>query len=62
MVKFVLLLSVFLFVACSNKSVYDNIQSHNQKECSKLPLSQYDECIHRSSKPYKDYKRERDSV
>ena len=60
--KLILLLIILLLAACSNKSVYDNIQSHNQKECAKLPLSQYDECMERSSKSYKDYKRERDSV
>lgn len=54
-------ISVFI-LDCSNKSIYGNIQSQNQKKCAKLTLSQYNEYIESSSKPYKDYKRERDSV
>ena len=53
---------VLLLVGCSNKAVYDNIQLNNRNECNKVPPSQYEECIDRASKPYKEYKREREEA
>lgn len=50
---------VLLLGACSNKAIYDNIQSNNRMDCEKLPLSQYDECIERAEKSYDEYERER---
>lgn len=58
-----LLLIFTIFVgACSNKAVYENIQSNNRNDCAKLPQSQYDECLERTSKPYEEYERERQEV
>lgn len=60
--KLPLLFVLLAFAACSSKGAYDSIQLNNRIECSKLPPSQYDECIERASKPYEEYERERDEV
>ena len=55
-------LTVFIListVACSNKGIYDHFQYENRKNCKKLPETQYDECIKRASKSYKEYEKER---
>ncbi len=54
-----LYLMILLMVGCSARGVYDGIQVGNRNECSKLPPSQYDECIKDVEKPYDEYERER---
>ncbi|WP_415038896.1 hypothetical protein [Alcanivorax sp.] len=51
--------AAILLCACSEKAVYDNIQLNNRLQCDKVPLSEYDDCMSRASKPYEDYERER---
>ena len=51
--------AAILLCACSEKAVYDNIQLNNPLQCDKVPLSEYDDCMSRASKPYEDYERER---
>ncbi|MED5388622.1 MAG: hypothetical protein VX793_07195 [Pseudomonadota bacterium] len=61
--KTLLLLSVVaLLAACSEKAVYDNLQHNNRLQCDKVPLSEYDACMERASKPYEDYERERQTL
>jgi hypothetical protein len=58
--KGLLLLSfAALLAACSERAVYDNLQHNNRLQCDKVPLSEYDACVERASKPYDDYERER---
>lgn len=59
MYKLSVLVVISLFIGCSNKAVYENIQLNNRNECNKVPPSQYEECIERASKPYEEYERER---
>jgi outer membrane murein-binding lipoprotein Lpp len=54
-----MLLAIFLLAGCSNKAIYDNIQSHNRKECSRLPQSQYEKCMEDTEKSFAEYERER---
>jgi hypothetical protein len=49
----------FILTGCSNSSIYNGIQASNQFECSKLPPSQYDECMQTTDKSYDEYERER---
>lgn len=51
-----------LFVGCSNRAVYDNVQLNNRRECNRVPPSQYEECIQQASKTYEEYERERDEA
>ena len=59
MKKTLLFITTIFLTACSQKAVYDNIQLNNRIQCDKVPLSEYDDCMSRASKPYEDYERER---
>lgn len=52
-------LALLVVAACSNREVYDSIQAGKRNECSKLPPSQYEECIADANKSYYEYERER---
>jgi hypothetical protein len=54
-----LFLVLLALAGCSNKGVYEGIQTSNRNECFKLPPSQYDECMEDASKSYDEYERER---
>jgi hypothetical protein len=55
---------LFLTVACTNQTAYRIVQDNVQnEECHNLPTpSAYDECIAKRSKPYGDYKENRQEV
>lgn len=54
------LIIMFLFIsACTNRGAYEGIQASNRFECSKLPHSQYDECMEKINISYDEYERER---
>lgn len=58
--KTILLSTLLLtFFGCTSKGAYESIQVSNRIECSRVPLSQYDECIENTNKPYDEYERER---
>ena len=50
---------LFILSGCSNKGIYEQIQTNNRVNCGKLPNSQYEECIEGNSKTYDEYERER---
>lgn len=54
-----ILLIFFTIAGCSNRVAYDGFQASNRSECTKLPSSQYDECMNNYNKSYDDYERER---
>ncbi len=61
--KIALQLIIFIMLTgCSNKGVYDGIQTSNQLECSKVPSSHYDECMQNVSQTYDEYEREREKI
>lgn len=57
-VKFLILI-VLIIAGCTYRGAYEGIQTSNRFECSKLPLSQYDECMENANKSYDEYERER---
>ena len=57
-VKLILLI-FFIIAGCSSRVAYESIQAGNRSECSKLPPSQYDECMNNANKSYDEYERER---
>lgn len=58
--KKVITLVIFCVVAgCSNQQVYENIQQNNKNACTKLPPSQYEECIEKNEKSFEEYERDR---
>ena len=54
-----LFLVLLVLAGCSNRGVYEGIQTSNRIECSKLPPSQYDECMENANKSYNEYEMER---
>ncbi|UTA47158.1 hypothetical protein L1F30_13425 [Simiduia sp. 21SJ11W-1] len=58
------LLGVLLFVvtACSQRQIYDGIQTSNRSACMQRPPSQQAECISRAEKSYEQYQREREML
>lgn len=62
MFRILLVFVLSAMAGCSTQGVYNDIQESNRQACQKVPPPQYDECIERSSKPYRDYERERDAV
>ena len=58
-----ILLLVPLLVSCSgSKGTYEAIQTGQKNECQKLYGDEYDKCVEKYSKPYDEYKRERDEA
>lgn len=58
--KFVIFALMALSIsACTNKSLYENIQSNNQFACNNVAASQYDDCMDRSSMSYEEYEDKR---
>lgn len=49
----------FTVLGCSNRGAYESIQASNRFECSKLPPSQYDECMKKANQSYEEYERAR---
>ncbi len=57
-----LILIPLVIAGCSSRGAYEGIQTSNRFECTKLPPSQYDECMKNANKPYDEYERERQEV
>ena len=54
------LLYILLLSGCSNKQIYNLIQpKYTEKECQKLPKTQYKECLNQKSMPFDEYEKER---
>ena len=65
MVKKVLLTGLFLVFAmsaCSSRQAYEAMQTRERNECLKVPESQYQECMERTSQSYDEYRREREDL
>ncbi len=54
-----LLLVCLVLTGCSYQGVYEGVRANQRYECSKLPPSQYDECMQSANKSYEEYERER---
>lgn len=48
-----------LTASCSNRGIYEGIQTSNRIDCTRLPPSQYDECMQRNDTSYEEYERQR---
>ena len=56
------LLLVLAMSACSSRQAYDAMQARERNECLKVPESQYQDCIERTSQSYAEFSRERESL
>lgn len=49
--------------ACTNKQLYETIQSNERLECQKIVRRiEYEECMRQINQSYEDYQREREQV
>jgi len=48
-----------LLTGCSARTAFESIQAGNRYQCSKLPPTQYDDCIASTEKSYDEYDLER---
>lgn len=57
-------LSIILLTmaGCTSRGAYEGVQARNRLECSKLPPSQYEECMKNANKSFEQYKREREEA
>lgn len=53
---------VLSYTACSNRAMYFNGQTNLRTECHRGPISQYDECMARTSTSYEEYRRDREET
>lgn len=58
---YILVISTFL-ANCSNRQIYNSIQTNWQLECQKLPPHEYHDCIKESSETYESYEKRRKEV
>ena len=58
-----ILLIALLFMntlyACTNREVYDAIQTREQIKCQEVPPSEYEQCMERTNTSYETYQKQR---
>lgn len=59
MKKRLLIAVMVLLAGCGNRAIYENVQVHNQNACGKAPPLEYQDCLERADKSYREYLRER---
>lgn len=59
MIKLLITILALTTIGCSNKAVYENIQSDQRNQCLKEPPPTYEQCLERTQKSYEQYERER---
>jgi len=58
-----ILILVPMLVSCSGpRGAYESIQTAQRSECLYMAGDEYNKCIEKYSKPYDEYKRERDEI
>lgn len=55
MKPYLLLQLVLLMAGCSNKAIYETLQTEKLNHCSTLRQSQFDECIQGMEKSFNEY-------
>ncbi len=53
------ILALVLVTACSNREIYNTIQTNQKHQCRNLPPAAYDECINTYSESYDEYQKKR---
>lgn len=59
MKKRMLIAALILLAGCGNRAIYENVQEHNKNACSKAPPLEYQDCLERANKSYREYSSER---
>jgi hypothetical protein len=55
----IVILAGLLSSACSNKAIYETLNSEERRKCYELLGAAFDECIQRTAKTYDEYEQER---
>ncbi|TBW48225.1 hypothetical protein EZI54_21555 [Marinobacter halodurans] len=58
----VVVLFILASAGCSNRGMYESMQSTGERECGTLPPGAYERCMDRYSKDYDEYERERKAL
>ncbi|ALO45094.1 hypothetical protein PS2015_407 [Pseudohongiella spirulinae] len=53
----VYILFLVLFVGCSNRGIYESLQTRQKFECGRVPMSQLEQCLDRAGISYDEYQR-----
>lgn len=59
---FYIALMSLLLSSCSNRQMYNAVQSNRQIECQRLPAVQYDECMNELDESYDSYEKKREEI
>ena len=54
-----MILTLLLISACSNRGIYEGLQANQRFECTKLPPVQYQQCMKDANKSFDQYELER---
>lgn len=54
-----MILTLLLISACSNRGIYESLQANQRYECTKLPPVQYQQCMKDANKSFDQYELER---
>ena len=58
--KYLLIIFALLSLAgCSNRAVYENLQTNKRHGCLKVPQPDYEKCMEGMDKSYQQYEQER---
>lgn len=57
--KIFILFCLVILTACSQRQIYDSVQTNNRNECERLSGVQRKECLERLAPDYQTYKRQR---
>jgi hypothetical protein len=57
--KIFILFCLVILTACSQRQIYDSVQTNNRNECERLSGVQRKECLERLAPDYQTYERQR---
>lgn len=57
--KIVILFCLVALTACSQRQIYESVQTNNRNECERLSGVQRKECLDRLAPDYQTYERQR---
>jgi len=60
--KLFILLCLFVLTACSQRQIYDSVQTSSRNECELLSGVQRKECLDRLAPDYQTYERQRQEL
>lgn len=50
-----LILCMLILIGCSNRGIYESLQTRQKFECGRVPMSQLEQCLDRAGISYDEY-------